>query len=341
MKSAWVTGKRRIEIMEQDISLPDKDEVLVKIKACGICGTDLHFYNDYPRRKPTPLGHEVSGMVEAAGSEIKDLKKGDRVIVQNHIPCGKCTSCLNGEHHFCENISTYMNDQSGMAEYLKVKRRMVLPFESFDYVEATIAEPLTVALDLCREANFGLYEEVLISGPGIIGLSCIKIAQLQGVRRIVVLGRGSAKPRGKKRLEIARSMGAQAVFDTDEPEWKNEILRDFPKGFKRIIVTSPPQTIPETFDIASFGATVVFNGISFKQETITFNANSFHFKKLRLIASHAMPNWGFPKAFNLLADKIINYRELVTHTFPLEKVKDAFLTAVSQDTEVVKVVVTL
>jgi len=340
MKSAWVTGKNRIEIREQNISPPGPGEVLVKIRACGICGTDLHFYQDYPEGAPMPLGHEVSGIVEDFGLAVTGLKKGDMVVVQNNVICGRCTSCLNGEWDRCLNIQTYMNDRAGMAEYLMVPREMVLPFESLDFVLAAVAEPVTVALDLMKQADLDIYQDVLVSGPGMIGLSCVRLAKLSGARRVAVLGRTNTSPRGRKRLEAASRMGADRVYDTDEPEWKEEIKGDFPGGFQRIIVTSPPSTIPDTLELAAFGARVVYNGISFSEETLSFNANSFHFKKLRLIASHAIPNWGFPRAFELIREKQFDIEQLVTHTIPFPNVEEAVETASSRKLEVIKVVVT-
>jgi len=340
MKSAWVTGKNRIDVREQDISPPGPGEVLVKIKACGICGTDLHFYHDYPKGTPIPLGHEVSGIVEDFGSSVTGLKKGDMVVVQNNVICGRCSSCLNGEWDRCLNIQTYMNDRAGMAEYLAVPRDMVLPFESLDFVQAAVAEPVTVALDLMKQADLDIYQDVLVSGPGIIGLSCVRLAKLSGARRVAVLGRAKKSPRGRKRLEAAFQMGADRVYDTDEPGWKEEIKGDFTRGFQRVIITSPPSTIPATLDLAAFGAWVVYNGISFSDETLSFNANSFHFKKLRLIASHAIPNWGFPRAFDLIRDKQIDTEHLVTHIFTFPNVEDAVKTASSRELEVIKVIVT-
>jgi len=340
MKSAWVAGKNRVEIREQAVASPGQGEVVVKIKACGICGTDLHFYRDYPNDEPVPLGHEISGIVEDFGSSITGFKKGDSVVVQNNVICGRCTSCLNGEWDRCLNIQTYMNDRAGMSEYITVSREMVLPFESLNFVQAVAAEPVTVALDLMRQADPEIYQDVLVSGPGMIGLSCVRLAKMSGARRVAVLGRAKESPRGRKRLNVASLMGADRVYDTDEPGWKEKINGDFPEGFQRIIVTSPPATIPDTLELAAFGAWVVYNGISFSDETLTFNANSFHFKKLRLIASHAIPNWGFPRAFDLIRDKQIDTEQLVTHIIPFPNVQEAIETAASRELEVIKVVVT-
>ncbi len=340
MKTAWVTGKKRIEVIDTGYTRPERDEVVVQIKACGICGTDLHFYNDFPGNAPIPLGHEVSGVVHEVGDDVSGFTPGQTVIVQNHIPCRKCSMCLMGNIAHCRNIQTYMNERPAMAEFIRVKRDMVVPFSNLSHVEAAIAEPLTVALDLMREAKVQPFQNVCISGPGIIGLFCTKLARIRGAKNIVVLGRGFKTGRGKARREAAIQMGAAVVADTDEPGWKETVKRSIPDGFERIIITSPPRTIPELFELASFGASIVFNGISFSEESISFNANAFHFQKLRLIASHAIPNWGFPLALDLLVEKTFDYRSFVTHQFPFNEIEEAFKAATNRDEGVIKVVVT-
>ncbi len=341
VKSAWVVGREMIKLFEKEYEKPSSDEVVVRVKSCGICGTDLHFFNDYPGDKPTPLGHEVSGVVHELGSGVEDLKQGTSVIVQNHVPCGRCYPCLQGDYARCTDIQTYMNDRAALAEFLRVKRTMIVPFANLSFTEAAIAEPLTVALDVMREAAVEPFHNVIISGPGIIGIFCTMLASLAGGDRVIVLGHRLNTERGRARSEAAMRMGATAVIDADTPDWQDEVRERFGGPVHRIIVTSPPRTIPPLFDLASFGAWIVYNGISFREEDITFNANSFHFKKLRLIASHAIPNWGFPLALELLSRKEQGLSSLVTHRFPFDRIDKAFKTARSSNEGVIKVVVTV
>jgi L-iditol 2-dehydrogenase len=234
-----------------------------------------------------------------------------------------------------------MNDRAAMAEYVRVNRAMVVPFENLSFAEAAIAEPLTVALDVMKEAAVQPFQNVILSGPGIIGLFCTKLASLAGADRIIVLGHSFNTERGKARSEAALRMGAATVIDAENPRWKDDVKDLFSGPVHRIIITSPPATIPPLLDLASFGAWVVFNGISFREEYITFNANSFHFKKLRLIASHAIPNWGFPLAFELLSRGEHGFQSLLTHQFPFARIEEAFQTAARRDKGVIKVVVNM
>jgi L-iditol 2-dehydrogenase len=341
MKSAWIRGKQRIEIREEPFPDPKADEVVIRIRACGICGTDLHFYRDYPSTAPIPLGHEVAGTIHQVGTAVEDLEIGQAVVVQNHIACGRCRPCRMGRPEHCRDIQTYMNDRAAMAEYICVPETMVVPYSGIDFAEAVLAEPLTVAFDLLRRAEIEPHQNVCVSGPGIIGLFCTKLVKDAGARNVVVLGRGFQTKRGGIRCETAKSLGAMFVADTDTDDWLQQVKEAVPEGFEKIIVTSPPRSIPPLFELACFGGQIIYNGISFCEEEITLNANEFHFKKLALIASHAIPNWGFPQAFELLSRKNFEPARLITHTFAFKEIEKAFAVAASPDEAVIKVLITL
>ncbi|WP_422477746.1 zinc-dependent alcohol dehydrogenase [Pleomorphochaeta sp. DL1XJH-081] len=339
--SAWVEKIGKVVYRRLEIPQIGATEVLVRVKACGICGSDIHLYRTYPRGKISPLGHEVAGIVEFVGSDVKNISNGQSVIVQNHVPCGYCESCLNQRYDACTNIQTYMDDQAGMGEYLVVPAAMVIPFDSgsLKYSEATLAEPITVALDLCREAEVRLHDNVLIMGPGTIGLSCIPLVKKQGARNIVVAGHDLETVRGKHRVETALSLGADLVVDTAKPDWKAKLTKQYPGLFDRVIVTSPPKTIADGMDLAGFRGWIVYDGISYTDDTVTFGANDFHFKKKRLIASHAIPNWGFPQALALLQEGTIPPKAILTHRYPLSDLAKALEDYNSKELEIIKVAV--
>jgi len=338
--SAWVDHSQVIKILRLDLEEPAADEVVVAVHACGICGTDMHFVKDLPTGSLTPLGHEVAGSIHACGSAVTDLAVGTKVVVQNNVACNRCAACLDQKPQNCEHIYTYMDDRAGMAEYLVVPREMVIPFDGLDYPEATLAEPITVALDLSREAAIELLDDVLIMGPGIIGLYCIKLAKLRGARRIVMVGHNLHTKRGRYRSRVASELGADLVVDSSVPGWKDTLKAEFPQRFKRVIITSPPSTIADGIDLAGFGGWIVYDGIDFADDAITIAANDFHFSKKRLIASHAIPNWGFPQAIELLTRRLIPPELLLTHRFRMsDGLEEAFAVFNDPEEEVIKPVV--
>ncbi len=338
-KSAWVDEPRHIVIRQMELSPPGPGEVAVRVKACGICGTDIHFFHDVPAKTLTPLGHEVAGIVSAVGAGSTQLKVGIPVVVQNNIACGVCDACLNQKPASCSNIQTYMNDQAGMGEYLVVPSAMAIPFEGLDFPVAALAEPITVALDLLREADVRVGDDVLIIGPGSIGLSCVALSRLNGAHRIVVVGHNLKSVRGAYRKEVAFKLGADAVIDSQETSWKERLRGEYPKLFDKVIVTSPPRTIVDGIELAGFNSRIVFDGIDFRDDEISFHANDFHFAKKRLIASHAIPNWGFPQALQLLKSNATLRTSLLTHTFSFDSLEEGFKVYGDENTPVIKPVI--
>ncbi len=338
-KAAWLTNPGEVAFLDKPHQSPGDCDVRVRIRSCGICGTDVHFYRDYPAGSPTPLGHEVSGTVEEIGADVRNVNPGDSVVVMNHVACGTCTSCLNQKPQNCTGIITYMNDQAGIAEYLTVRNTMVIKYDGLDHNAATIAEPLTVSLDLWREAAAGPGDDVLIIGPGTIGLGLILLLRRSGVRNIVIAGRKLESGRGRARTEAAGALGADLCIDTSDPDWKNRLKNDFPAGFHKVVVTAPPRTIPDGIDLAGFGADIIYNGISFSEDSVTFSANELHFQKKHLKTSHAIPNWGFPIALDLLKSGAVDPSMLITHRFSFNETDRALRTAMSEELAVIKVVV--
>jgi L-iditol 2-dehydrogenase len=216
---------------------------------------------------------------------------------------------------------------------------MVIPFEGLDYPKATLAEPITVALDLCKEGDVQLGDDILIIGPGVIGLSCVKICRLRGAGRIVVVAHSTDSSRGSYRKEVALSFGADLVIDSDTPEWKTKLKESFPRLFNLVIVTAPPQTLSDGIEMAGFSGKIVFDGIDFHNDEVLIHANDFHFAKKRLIASHAIPNWGFPIAIKLLQQEQLMSSLLLTHTYAFDSIEKAFTVFGDKNEKVIKPVV--
>ncbi|MDI3542999.1 MAG: hypothetical protein PWP57_602 [Candidatus Atribacteria bacterium] len=334
-------GKAPFEFEWRDVPVPDLQpgKVLVRVEAGGICGTDLHFlrYND----EWTPLGHEVVGVIEKISEGIEGVAIGDRVIVENHAACWRCKECKNGRPQYCENLTTYMSDQAGFSDYLVVRYDMVHHYDpkQLELTHACLAEPLTVALDVTLKADIKLNDEVVVFGPGPIGLMATKIAKLQGARRVFLVGSNNSTPRGAHRLEIGHRMGADVILSYEEHHVAETILDAVPTGVDRVVITAPPRTIKDAISISHFGGIIAFNGIEYGAGSqITFDANEFHFKKLQLRASHAIPNHYFPMAIDLLTRRIIEPDLLLTHVFSFDEAKRAFQILTNPEEKAIKVV---
>lgn len=342
MRSLW--GKAPFQFDMRDLPAPEPGpgQVLVRVKACGICGTDLHFLRH--NQEWTPLGHEAVGEIAAIGPGVTRWKGGEAVIVENHVACGVCPQCKNGRALYCQDLTSYMDSQAGFADYLVVRADMVQAYDarSLTPVQAALAEPLTVALDLLGRADPDLNDEVTVFGPGPIGLMVARLAKLRGARRVFLTGATRSSARGRQRLEVGQLMGADLTLAEDEGDLAAKIKALVPSGVDRVLVTAPPHTLPVAFEIARFGAIIGLIGIEFGGgEMVTFDVNAFHFKKLQLRASHAIPNHYFPIALDLLARRVVQPDLLVSHTFALDDYQVAFQTLSDASQPAVKVVMVM
>ncbi|MDH7485306.1 MAG: alcohol dehydrogenase catalytic domain-containing protein [Anaerolineae bacterium] len=339
MRTLWGKAGFRFEMREVPTPEPGPGEVVVKIAACGICGTDRHFLRH--NQEWTPLGHEVVGTIAAVGPHVERWQGGETVIVENHTGCGVCEQCKNGRALYCQNLTTYMEDRAGFADYLRVRADMVQAYDAgtLSPQQAALAEPLTVALDLLQRTDPDLNDEVAVFGPGAIGLMVTRLAKLRGARRVFLAGSNRSTPRGRHRLEVGRQMGADVVLAEAEDDIVAEIKAAVPQGVDRVLVTAPPRTLPAAFEIARFGAIVGFIGIEFGEgANVTFDANAFHFQKLQLRASHAIPNHYFPMALDLLARRVVDPDLLLSHVFSLDEYEEAFRVLTDPQQTAIKVV---
>ena len=187
--------------------------MLVKVKACGICGTDVHIFHGDEGAAPTPpgtvLGHEFSGVVEDVGKDVTEVTPGDKVCVDPNKLCGKCDYCRGGMGHFCSHITgigTTVN--GGFAEYCCVPVSQVYPFKKSGYEQAAMTEPVACCLHGIDRCNISCGDTVLIIGGGMIGLIMLQLAKISGAGKVLL-----SEPIAEKR-EQARRLGADICIDS-------------------------------------------------------------------------------------------------------------------------------
>lgn len=338
MRALWGKAPFQFNLREVQTPTPAPGETRVRITACGICGTDLHFMRAM-NREWTPLGHELAGRVEKVGAGVTRLQTGDSVIVENHTSCGVCDACKNGESRYCRDIWTYMNDQAGMGDYVCVPEASLQKYHGLTPRQATVAEPLTVAIDVALRADIPFNGEVAIWGAGPIGIMACKIAKLRGARRVFLVGSPRDNMRNRFRLALGQEFGADVALGGNQVA-VDVIRRATGDGVDRVLMTAPPPAIPEALRVCRFGGIVALIGLEPRAgETVALDINAFHFQKLQLRASHAIPNHYFPIALDLLARRVVDPDQLITHAFPLDEYRRAFETADNPDQRVGKVTV--
>jgi L-iditol 2-dehydrogenase len=336
MKAAYVRVPFRTELRDIPVPEPGVDEVLVRVSACGVCGTDLHNARDQARLEAVPLGHEFCGAVEKTGPGVADFRPGEKVIVENHTALARSAAAKNGELANSTDLYITMG-QPCMAEFVRTHVMALHRSRSLSVTEAAIAEPLTVALDLVESSDIPLGGKVAIVGAGPIGLMALALVKLKGAAKAVI----AQHSHSRARIELARKLGADRVVASDQEDLAGSLRSECPEGFDRILVTAPPAVIPAVLGSVRFGGIVTFNGISYADSRISFDANDFHFQRLQLRATHSIPNLRFPMAIDLLERKAIDARDFVTHTFPLERVQEALLAAENDKAKAIKVIVSV
>jgi L-iditol 2-dehydrogenase len=314
MQAIFAKAPFQIEIRDIPMPQPGPGEVLVKVHACGLCGTDLHFVRDWAG-DPMPLGHEIAAEVVELGPGVTVYRPGDRVIVEDVGMCGVCENCKNGRYDRCRN-NYNLNGQPGMAEYMAVNEHLLNRFDGLDYVHASLVEPLAVAINTVLHAEIPLGGDVVVYGPGPIGLMCVRLARLQGAGRVVLVGNCAEKPREAARMATGRRLGATDLVYAGNEDSAVRVRELLPQGADVLIHTAPPRTLPAALPTLRFGGLVSFIGVNLGGASkIELDLNDLIFNKITLRPTFAEPAVKFPVAIRLLQEGLVDARELITHTF--------------------------
>lgn len=335
MKAAFVKSPFQFEVRDVPLREITSYEVLVKIKACGICGTDLHTART-EAQDWQPFGHEITGIVEKVGANVHEIKVGDKVLIESGSYCGTCDLCRNGRADLCNNSPNVFTRAEegltmGFAEYLIAYKQNVIPFDGIPFDVASLIEPMGVALDLSYTTAPQLNDDVLVIGLGPIGLMALRMAKLMGARHVF----GAARSTSKARIEMARRFGADDIICTDKISLEKY---KFPRGgVDKVMITAPPSTIPPAIKVTNLGGFIGFLGIEYgKGANISFDANYFHFKKLQLRASYAAPALFFPRCVELIKSGALDVSPLITQRFKLQDIGDAMHQVATDKASVIK-----
>lgn len=330
-------------IKEIPVPKPSEKEVLVKIEYCGICGSDVHYYEygrvaDYVVEGDFILGHEVAGTVVEVGSQVKSLKVGDRVALEPGIGCGKCEQCKEGKYNLCKDVIFFATPpvQGALKDYVVHPEDMCFKLpDNVSTKEGALVEPLSVGLHACRQGGVTLGNSVVLLGAGCIGLCTLLSAKAFGASEIIVVDLF------EKRLEFAKKMGATHVINGKEEDViarVNELLRG--KGADVVLETAgAPKTIYQTSLFAKPGGTVVLVGIAV-QNDLQYNFGQVMSKELTIKSVFRYRNL-YPTAIAAISSGTIDVNQIVTHEFNFEDTKLAFDTVIADAENVVKGVIKL
>jgi L-iditol 2-dehydrogenase len=313
-----------IEIMEMPEPDLKKDQAMIEVKACGICGSDLHIYEWEPFMRWIPLpriiGHEIAGTVCSVGEEVKEFEPGDRVVADTWGGCGNCYYCRLGRFNHClYQVRLGQHVDGGMASYVTVPVNSLYKIpEGVDFQEATVIEPLGVMLRAFERCDMKPGDDIAIIGPGPIGLLGVMLAKANGASTIIVAG----LKEDRQRLEYGRKFGAIPV-NVGEENLKNRVL-DLTEGRGVDIVmdvSGGKGSLREAVEIAKLGGQIGVVGLG--EESI-FNPNVIVEKELSVLGSKRRQPSTWYRAIKLVANKVIDTKSIVTHILPLRRADDGF-----------------
>lgn len=323
MKAYLLHGKKDLRREDIPDPVPGPGEVLVKVRSAGICGSDIHYYQqgrvgDYVPLNPFVPGHEFSGDVAQTGINVSEIKVGIRVAVDPSQPCGLCSYCRTGHYNLCENMkyfgaaSVVPHLNGAFAEYVVVPERNCFPLpDSVSFIEAALLEPLSVAMQAVVRSGIITGKSVMITGGGTIGQLILLAAKASGAGKIIV------SEIMEYQRNFALQMGADAVLNPQDQSMESEVDELAKSGFDIIFEASgAEQAINLALRLVRRGGTIVQLGVL--PDKIHIPGNLIMTKELSVMGSFRFANV-FDLALNMVASGEIKVKPLVTQIIPFDR----------------------
>jgi threonine dehydrogenase-like Zn-dependent dehydrogenase len=334
MKAAVLRGANEIRTETVPDPVLEPDGIIIKVRACGICGSDLHIYKK-EGQEGTIFGHEFSGEVAEVGPQVTGLTPGDRVTAVGFRPCGNCFWCREGKAYRCSDLALVGYQLPGaMAEYVaiptaKVGRNVFKLSDDLSYEDAATVEPLSIALFSVKRAQPKETETAVVFGAGIIGLNSIQVLRALGVTRIMASGRRPA------RLKAAELSGASLVLDAAGSEIVPALL-EATVGLGANLAfecAGVQETFDQAIEVVRGGGRIMLVGVF--EKPLVWDPLKAISKNITLIGCLG---GNFPGAIELLQKGLVDTRPLISHVFSLDQAQEAFQTQI-KDPGAIKVLI--
>ncbi|MFQ6041815.1 MAG: zinc-binding dehydrogenase [Candidatus Poribacteria bacterium] len=339
MKVAMIYGPRNFGVEEIEEPKIGAGEVLIRNRAAGICGSDLHYHrrdSDESIRRPAG-GHEFSGVVAAVGREVKNVKAGDRVGVEPLVGCGECRFCAAGNYHICNDLRHL---SGGFGEYSKAPENKVFKLpDGVSYEAAALLDCVAVGVHAVQRFKTEMTDTAVVLGDAAIGLSTMQVAKANGARRVGVVGHHDNS------LRIAEKIGADFTINGNTEDAAGKVM-EFTDGFGADVIYESvggmSTTMTEAVNMVRPGGAIIVIG-SFPQQP-KMNFRRLLRYEVNLLFSWSYSRWqGIPEfqiAIDLLKEAKVDAEAIITHKFPLGQIGDAFHAALNKyESKATKVVV--
>jgi L-iditol 2-dehydrogenase len=313
------------DVRIEDVPKPEigSDEILLKVMASGICGTDVVEWYRLPKA-PRVLGHEATGIIDEVGEKVTKYKVGDRVFVSHHVPCNKCRYCQKDAHTACETLHTTNYYPGGFSQYIRVPKINVetgvykLP-ANMSYEEGTFIEPLACTVRGQRLADINKDDTVLIIGSGMAGILHIQLAKLKGTQKIF------AADINPDRLKLAEKFGADQVIDAkgDLPQQLKE-LNDGRAADKVIVCTGAVKAALTALECVDRGGTILYFAVPDPTTKIPIPITEFWRNETTIRTSYGAAPRDLEEALQVLSQKQVNVEDMITHRLDIREAAEGF-----------------
>ena len=317
MKAIVYNAPRQFQYTDVPDPEIDADDVLVRVDACGLCGTDLHIHEGkFAPKFPLIPGHEFTGRIAEVGSAVEGLQEGQRVVGNSNEACGKCFYCLRGDFLLCTDLRAYgVTKNGGFAQYLRIKADRIFPISRLSPREAVMVEPTACAVHGMEVLEMKPASDVLLFGAGPTGQVLAQLLKLNGAGRLVV-----AAPPGPK-LDLVERLAADEVvaMDRKEPEIHRRRLTELSStGFDYIIeATGSPFVCEEAFRFIRRRGTLLVYGVYPDKDFVQFRPFDVFRREITIKGSFAQID-AFPRALAYLETGKLKVNEVVSDEFELK-----------------------
>jgi len=333
MKAAVYQGKEQIVVQEVADPTLEEDEILIKVDACSVCGTDLRTFRfgDKKIAPPRILGHEFCGTVAELSPKYQgELKMGDRIVMYIVMPCGSCRYCMAGRQNLCTSRTTMSYHYDGaFAPFVKVPAKAVragnlikVDNPEISSQNLSLCEPLGCVMNSANRLRIGFKDTVVVLGAGPIGIMHAILARLAGAQKVWMMD--ISEPR----LEMMSRFDIDGVVKVDDEKNHYQEIADLTDGFGPsvvIVANSVAQSQADALEIAGKGAKVeFFGGLPKSNPNALLNTNHLHYKELELFGSYSEKLSDFQAAYALINSGRFPADKIITHTLPLDQITDSF-----------------
>ncbi len=326
MKVAMYYKNSDVRIEEMQIPEINNDELLVKVHACGICGSDvMEWYRI--KKAPRVLGHEMAGEIVKVGKNVKKFKVGDRIFVSHHVPCNECNFCNTNYHTLCNTLHSTNFYPGGFSEYLKVPKInlecgvFILPKE-MTYEEAVFIEPLACVVRGINTAEIRPGQNVLVIGSGVAGLLNIKLVKVKGAKKIF------ATDIDDYRLNYAKKAGADVVIKADKniPE---EIKKNNSGKLADLVIlcAGVPSAARQAMESVEKCGTILLFAPTKPGVDVPIPMFDIWNKQVKIVSTYAGAPADLKESIELIKNKKVKIKDMITHRFPLKDTQKGFIVA--------------